>query len=224
MRIRYPNGVEAAGEVIAIEPPARIVFSYGYASGEPIPPGASRVTIELVEDPAGTRLSLRHAFAEATVRDHHVQGWRYQLALFANVVADEAFAGAAERIDAWCAAWGERDEAGRRAAFAALATGGVTFRDRYASWRGSTSWWRTSAPSSSSSRARGSNAAATCVTARAPPSPTGARAPPTEPRSAAAPTSIASPPTAGSRPSSDSGRRPRRADPGPTDFPAGTLR
>lgn len=132
VRIRYPNGIEAAGAVLEIQPPARIVFSYGYASGEPIPPGASRVTIELVEDPAGTRLSLRHEFADATVRDHHVQGWRYQLAVFANVVADEAFAGAAERIDAWCAAWGERDEAGRRAAFAALATGGVTFRDRYA--------------------------------------------------------------------------------------------
>lgn len=132
VRIRYPNGIEAAGEVLEIEPPARIVFSYGYVSGQPIPAGASRVMVALHEDPAGTRLTLRHEFAEAAVRDQHVQGWRYQLAVFANVVADEAFADAAERIDAWCAAWGERDEAGRRAAFAALATGGVTFRDRYA--------------------------------------------------------------------------------------------
>jgi uncharacterized protein YndB with AHSA1/START domain len=132
VRIRYPNGVEAAGEVLEIEPPARIVFSYGYASGQPIPVGASRVTVELAEDAAGTRLKLRHEFAAAAARDQHVAGWRYQLAVFANVVADESFAGAAERIDAWLAAWAETDAERRRAAFAALATGGVVFRDRHA--------------------------------------------------------------------------------------------
>ena len=132
VRIRYPNGVEAAGEVLEIEPPVRIVFSYGYASGQPIPVGASQVTVELAEDPAGTRLVLRHEFAAAPVRDQHVAGWRYQLAVFANVVADETFAGAAERIDAWLVAWAETDAERRRSAFAALATGGVVFRDRYA--------------------------------------------------------------------------------------------
>jgi uncharacterized protein YndB with AHSA1/START domain len=132
VHIRYPNGIEAAGEVLAIEPPARIVFSYGYASGQPIPAGASRVTVELAEDPAGTRLALRHEFAEAAVRDQHLPGWRYQLAVFANVVAEEAFAGAAERIDAWFAAWAETDAARQRAAFAGLAAAGVAFRDRYA--------------------------------------------------------------------------------------------
>lgn len=132
VRIRYPNGIEAAGEVLEIEPPARIVFSYGYASGQPIPPGASRVTVELAETPDGTRLSLRHELAEADVRDQHVGGWRYQLALFANVVADETFANAAATADGWFAAWTEPDAATRRAAFAAVAADSVTFQDRYA--------------------------------------------------------------------------------------------
>lgn len=132
VRIRYPNGVEVAGEVLAIEPPERIVFSYGYVSGRPIPVGASRVTVELAEDPAGTRLALRHEFDGASARDQHVQGWRYQLALFANVVADQQFAGAAERIDAWLAAWAEPDAARRRERFAALADGEVVFADRFA--------------------------------------------------------------------------------------------
>lgn len=129
--VRYPNGIEASGEVLEIEPPTRIVFSYGYASGEPIPPGASRVTVELFEEAEGTRLELRHEFAESGARDAHVQGWRYQLALFANVVADETHAGAAERIDAWLAAWSHPDGAARRSAFEAIALPAVAFRDRY---------------------------------------------------------------------------------------------
>ena len=34
--------------------------------------------------PTGTRVRLSHAFADPAVRDHHVQGWRYQLSLFAQ--------------------------------------------------------------------------------------------------------------------------------------------
>src|ERR1700728_1272360 len=54
--IRYPNGVEALGEVIEVHPTERIVFTFGYASGNPIPPGSSRVTIRLDADEGGTRL------------------------------------------------------------------------------------------------------------------------------------------------------------------------
>jgi len=131
VHVRYPNGVEASGEVLEIEPPARIVFSYGYASGRPIPPGASRVTVELFEEPEGTRLELRHEFGESGVRDAHVQGWSYQLAVFANVAADETHASAAERIDAWLAAWSQPDANARRSALDALAHPAIVFHDRY---------------------------------------------------------------------------------------------
>ncbi|HEY3120543.1 MAG TPA: SRPBCC domain-containing protein [Vicinamibacteria bacterium] len=129
--IRYPEGTEASGEVIEVAPPHRIVFTYGYVSGKPIPPGGSRVTIRL--EPAGmaTRLHLLHEFAEASVRDHHVQGWRYQLAVFGNVVADEVHAGAGGAVDGWFAAWSEPDVARREAAFARVAAPQVRFRDRY---------------------------------------------------------------------------------------------
>jgi uncharacterized protein YndB with AHSA1/START domain len=129
--IRHPNGIETVGEVLEIDPPERLVFTYGYASGDPIPPGASRVTIRLAPDPAGTRLSLLHEFADAAVRNEHVQGWRFQLSVFANVVADEQFANAAEMVDAWFDAWAIADPAAREAAFAALAAPSISFRDRY---------------------------------------------------------------------------------------------
>src|SRR5271157_1730751 len=62
--IRHPNGIESLGEVLEVTPPERIVFTYGFASGKPIPPGSSRVTICLDSDDAGTRLRLLHEFAE----------------------------------------------------------------------------------------------------------------------------------------------------------------
>src|SRR4051794_5150534 len=51
MLIRHANGVEVSGEVVEVHPPDRIVFTYGYASGNPIPPGASRVMIRLDSHP-----------------------------------------------------------------------------------------------------------------------------------------------------------------------------
>ena len=129
--VRYPNQVEAAGEVVDIEPPARIVFSYGFASGQPMGIGQSLVTITLDEDSEGTRLRLTHAFAEPGPRDQHVQGWRYQLSVFANVVADEVNAAAAGRMDGWFAAWSEPDAGRRDEMLTAIASPRVRFRDRF---------------------------------------------------------------------------------------------
>ena len=85
--IRHPNGIEAGGTVLEIEAPRRIVFSYGFASGVPMPLGASRVTISCESEAGATRVTLHHALATEAARDEHIQGWRYQLSLFANVVA-----------------------------------------------------------------------------------------------------------------------------------------
>jgi uncharacterized protein YndB with AHSA1/START domain len=129
--ICYPNGARASGEVLDIQAPERLVFSFGYESGNPIAPGCSRVTIRLEPQSAGTRLHLAHAFAAAAVRDQHPQGWRFQLSLFVNAVAEEVFADAAAVVDAWFEAWTIADEAARRAAFERIALPGVRFSDRY---------------------------------------------------------------------------------------------
>jgi uncharacterized protein YndB with AHSA1/START domain len=129
--IRYPGGVEVTGEVLETAPPDRLVFTYGFVSGKPIPAGSSRVTIQLEPVAAGTRLRLEHAFAEAAPRDEHVQGWRYQLSVFANVVADDLHRDADRAVDAWFALWGEPDESARRQSLARIAASGVRMRDRY---------------------------------------------------------------------------------------------
>jgi uncharacterized protein YndB with AHSA1/START domain len=129
--IRHPNGVESLGEVLEVHPPERIAFTYGFLSGKPIPPGSSRVTIRLEPDEAGARLHLVHEFADAAARDEHVQGWRFQLSLFANAVANEVFADAENVVDAWFGAWIVVEDRSRQDALAKIAAAGVRFRDRF---------------------------------------------------------------------------------------------
>jgi uncharacterized protein YndB with AHSA1/START domain len=129
--IRHANGVESAGEVLEVDAGERIVFTYGFVGGKPIPPGSSRVTIRLEPVEAGTRLHLFHEFAEAGPRDEHVQGWRFQLSLFANVVTNEAYAGAASTVDAWFSAWNLADAPARNEILARIAAPAVRFRDRF---------------------------------------------------------------------------------------------
>jgi uncharacterized protein YndB with AHSA1/START domain len=131
VRIRFPNAIVAGGEVLEIAPPDRIVFTYGFESGQPIPIGSSRVTVTLADAAGGTLVSLRHELPSAEVRDEHVQGWRYQLAVFANVVANEAHAGAAALADRFFACWGLTDAATRRGELAAIAAPTLAFRDPY---------------------------------------------------------------------------------------------
>jgi uncharacterized protein YndB with AHSA1/START domain len=131
VKIRYPGNVEVSGEVLEIANGNRIVFTYGYDSGQPIPPGASRVSITLRPVASGTELNLSHAFAEADVRDLHVQGWRFQLSLFGNAVSDEVHSNAAAVVDGWYAAWTIVDAAERDLALAKVAAPDVQFRDRF---------------------------------------------------------------------------------------------
>jgi uncharacterized protein YndB with AHSA1/START domain len=129
--IRYPGGVEASGEVLEISKPERIVFTFGFASGTPMPPGSSRVTIRLADQGASTRVTLTHELADENVRNEHIQGWRYQMSVFANAVADEVNAQAEQLIDGWLAAWSLVADGERKLALAQVAEPGVCFRDRF---------------------------------------------------------------------------------------------
>jgi len=134
VRIRYPNAVMASGSVVEIEPPARIVFTYGYeGEGKPIAPGGSTVTVILTSERGGTRVALTHACenVDPAVGAEHVQGWRYQMAVFANIVSREAQAGAADRIDAFFAAWNAPEPDERIRLLAGCATRDVAFRDAH---------------------------------------------------------------------------------------------
>jgi hypothetical protein len=136
MLIRHSGGVEASGEVLEVSRPERIVFTYGYESGPASPPGSSRVTIRLDDHPQGTLLQLTHEFADAAPRDEHVQGWRFQFALFANLVANTVNAEAASLVDRWFAAWGEPDAAARERTVAEISAPSIRFEDKFSRTEG----------------------------------------------------------------------------------------
>lgn len=130
--IRHPGGVEVSGEVTDVQPPRHIAFTYGFSGATTSAGETSLVTIRLEPQGRGaTRLHLHHAFADASKRDEHVQGWRYQLSLFGNLVASEAFAGAADAVDGWFAAWSDPDAATRDATLTRIAADHIRFRDRF---------------------------------------------------------------------------------------------
>lgn len=136
LRILHPGGVETRGEVLEIITPERIAFTYGYVSGAPIPVGGSRVTIRLEPHHDGTILTLTHEFADTAARNEHIQGWRYQLSVFSNVVANEVNGGAAERIDAWFDAWSIGDATEREKALAAVVQPTIEYHDRFSTIAG----------------------------------------------------------------------------------------
>lgn len=134
--VRHPGGIEAAGTIIEIAPPETIVFTYGYRSGRPFGVGASLVTISLETAGGGTRLTLTHELADETAQNEHVQGWRFQLSLFGNLISNDLHRNVAGLADAWFQAWAEPDDHKRRAALAAITAPTVTFGDRYSMLEG----------------------------------------------------------------------------------------
>jgi len=76
-RVTVPQGFVAVGEFVEVDPPRRVVFTWGWEGDGPVPPGSSRVEITLAADgDTGTLLRLSHTGLpddEATVL--HEQGW-----------------------------------------------------------------------------------------------------------------------------------------------------
>ena len=136
MLIRHATGVEASGEVLDVQAPERIVFTYGFVGRKPSPPGSSRVTIRLDRHPHGTLLQLTHEFADVDVRDEHVQGWRFQFSLFANLVANTINTAATGQVDRWFAMWSEPDAATRNQALGILASAEIRFLDKFSAVEG----------------------------------------------------------------------------------------
>ena len=54
------NGVPVRGRYLEIDPPRRVLVSWGVAGNPDLPPGATQVEFTLTPTPAGTRLRLVH--------------------------------------------------------------------------------------------------------------------------------------------------------------------
>jgi uncharacterized protein YndB with AHSA1/START domain len=84
-RVRVPQGGYAVGEFVAVEPPSRVVFTWGWEGDPTIPPGSSTVTITLTPTEDGTLIRVVHdGLPDAISEALHTQGWERYLARLAT--------------------------------------------------------------------------------------------------------------------------------------------
>src|SRR5215213_5755555 len=83
-RVAINASAVAAGRFVEVDPPRRLVFTWGWdAPDHPIPPGSSTVEVELTPDGTGTLLRLRHRDLPADALGDHGHGWQHFLARLA---------------------------------------------------------------------------------------------------------------------------------------------
>lgn len=73
------NGVPVRGRYLEVEPPRRLVISWGHAGSDMLPPGSSTVEITLTPEGEGTTVLVVHRdLPEAEARQHAI-GWQHFL-------------------------------------------------------------------------------------------------------------------------------------------------
>lgn len=80
------EGTAARGSYVAIEPPNRVVFTWGIPDDATLPPGASTVEVVLVADGGGTIVNLTHRDVPPDREPSHREGWEGCLAALADAV------------------------------------------------------------------------------------------------------------------------------------------
>lgn len=87
-RVRSARNLVVRGRFVAVEPPSRVVFTWGWEDMPSlVPPGSSTVEITLAPDGDGTVLHLTHSGLPAEQREFHDAGWERYLARLAVAAA-----------------------------------------------------------------------------------------------------------------------------------------
>ena len=86
-RVEMSEKIVARGEYVEVDPPERIVFTWGWEGQQSgphaVPPGSSRVEVVLTADGDGTLVRLRHLDLPEEAREIHGQGWDLYLSRLA---------------------------------------------------------------------------------------------------------------------------------------------
>ncbi len=99
--VKVIDGHTARGEFVEVEPPHRLVFTFGWDPGEDgpsaVPPGSSTIEIELAPAPdSGTLVRFSHNLSAVEMATQHAQGWDHYLTRL-----QIAAAGGEAGVDPW---------------------------------------------------------------------------------------------------------------------------
>jgi len=92
-RVEVSRGHIISGELLELDPPRRLVYSFGWERGSgdlasSVPPGSSVVEIDLIPSSGGTTLRLLHRdLPSAESVGSHDGGWEHYLARLAVAAA-----------------------------------------------------------------------------------------------------------------------------------------
>jgi uncharacterized protein YndB with AHSA1/START domain len=73
------NGVPVRGRYLELDPPHRLVLSWGHAGSDRLPPGSSTVEFTLTEIAGGTRVTVEHRDLPPDEAAQHAVGWSHFL-------------------------------------------------------------------------------------------------------------------------------------------------
>jgi uncharacterized protein YndB with AHSA1/START domain len=80
----------ARGEFVEVEPPNRVVFTWGWEGNDNLPPGSSTVELTLTADGDATILFLRHdGLPDGEAAAMHEEGWIFFTGRLATVIRGE---------------------------------------------------------------------------------------------------------------------------------------
>ena len=81
------EGNPARGAFVEVDPPRRVVFTWGIDGNENLPPGASTVEVDLVAEGDETIVTLTHRDLPEDFRASHQGGWNQFLGTLGSVAA-----------------------------------------------------------------------------------------------------------------------------------------
>lgn len=73
------DGGRACGAYLTVDPPHRVVFTWGIPDSDTLPPGGSTVEVVLTPDGGDTMVVLTHRGMPSSQIDSHRTGWDHQL-------------------------------------------------------------------------------------------------------------------------------------------------
>jgi len=70
----------AGGNFVVVEPPSRLVFTWGWEGSDEMPPGSTTVEVNLTADGDATIVHFVHRDLPASQVESHAAGWGHYLA------------------------------------------------------------------------------------------------------------------------------------------------